>query len=138
MNVHLDASYLSEAGTRSRACRHFFMGWNTKDGNPIKLNGAFSTLCAVLCFVVTSATEAKLGEGMIYISNDTRRVRPPSTKTQIHCDIATAAGIANNIVKRQHLQYMEMRYCWVCDKLAQDAYNVKWHPGQENLADYQS
>jgi hypothetical protein len=26
----------------------------------------------------------------------------------------------------------------VCDKVAQDAYNVKWHPGQENLADYQS
>jgi hypothetical protein len=33
---------------------------------------------------------------------------------------------------------MEMRYFWVCDKVAQDAYDVKWHPGQENLADYQS
>ena len=33
---------------------------------------------------------------------------------------------------------MEMRYFWVCDKISQDAYNVKWHPGQENLADYQS
>jgi hypothetical protein len=41
MNVHLDASYLSEANARSRACEHFFMGWNTKDGEPIKLNGAF-------------------------------------------------------------------------------------------------
>ncbi len=40
MNVHLDASYLSEAGAHSRACGHFFMGWNAKDGNPIKLNGA--------------------------------------------------------------------------------------------------
>jgi hypothetical protein len=33
---------------------------------------------------------------------------------------------------------MEIQYFWVCDKVAQDAYNVKWHPGQENLADYQS
>ena len=33
---------------------------------------------------------------------------------------------------------MEMRYFRVCDKIAQDAYDVKWHPGQENLADYQS
>lgn len=33
---------------------------------------------------------------------------------------------------------MEMRYFWVCDKVAQDAYNIKWHPGQENLVDYQS
>jgi hypothetical protein len=31
-----------------------------------------------------------------------------------------------------------MQYFWVCDKIAQDAYNVKWQPGQENLADYQS
>ncbi len=33
---------------------------------------------------------------------------------------------------------MEMMYFWVGDKIVQDAYNVKWHPGQENLADYQS
>ncbi len=33
---------------------------------------------------------------------------------------------------------MEMRYFWVCDKIAQDAYSVKWYPGQENLANYQS
>jgi len=33
---------------------------------------------------------------------------------------------------------MEMRYFWVGDKEAQDVYEIKWHPGQENLADYQS
>jgi len=48
MNVHSDTSYLSESGARSRACDHFFMGWTPKDGNPIKLNGAFFTLCAIL------------------------------------------------------------------------------------------
>ena len=31
-----------------------------------------------------------------------------------------------------------MRYFWVCDKIAQDAYNIRWYPGLENLADYQS
>jgi hypothetical protein len=61
MNVHSDASYLSEADARSRACRHFFMGWKARYGNPIKLNGAFFTLCAILCFVAASAAEAKLG-----------------------------------------------------------------------------
>ena len=73
MNVHSDASYLCEAGAHSRACGYFFMGWNAKDGNPIKLNGAFFTVCAILSFVVTSATEAKLRalflnckEGMIF------------------------------------------------------------------------
>jgi hypothetical protein len=73
MNVHSDASYLSEADACSRACGHFFMGWKAKDGDSIKLNGAFFTLCAILCFLVASTTEAKLGtlflnckEGMIF------------------------------------------------------------------------
>ena len=42
MNVHSDASYLSESDARSRVCGHFFMGWTPKDGDPIKLNGTFS------------------------------------------------------------------------------------------------
>ena len=33
---------------------------------------------------------------------------------------------------------MEMRFFWVGDKIAQEMYDLKWHPGQENLADYQS
>jgi hypothetical protein len=33
---------------------------------------------------------------------------------------------------------MEMRFYWIGDKVAQEIYALKWHPGQENLADYQS
>ncbi len=33
---------------------------------------------------------------------------------------------------------MEMHYFWVGDKVAQDMYALSWHPGQVNLADYQS
>jgi hypothetical protein len=49
------------------------MGWSPKDGDPIKLNGAFFMLCTILCFVVASAAEAELGalfmnckEGIIF------------------------------------------------------------------------
>jgi hypothetical protein len=73
LNIHLDASYLSESNAHSQACRHFFMGWTPNNGNPIKLNGAFFTLCTILHFVVASAAEAELGalflnckEGMIF------------------------------------------------------------------------
>jgi hypothetical protein len=137
MNVQSDASYLSESDARSRACGHFFMGWTPKDGDPIKLNGAFFTLCAILCFVVASAAEAELDalflnckEGIMFCLT-LEELGHPQPKTPIHCDNATAVGIANNTV-------MEMRYFWVCDKVAHDAYDVKWHPGKENLADYQS
>ncbi len=33
---------------------------------------------------------------------------------------------------------MEMRFFWIGDKVAQNMYQIAWHPGQENLADYQS
>jgi hypothetical protein len=144
MNAHSKTSYLSEADAQSRACGHFFMGWTAKDGNPIKLNGMFFTLCAILRFVVASAAKAELGslllnckEGMIF-SMTFEELGHPQQKTQVHCNNLMAVDIANNTVKRQRSRLMEMRYFWVCDKVAQDAYNIRWHPGQENLADYQS
>ena len=107
MNVHSDAFYLSEADAGSRACRHFFMGWELKDGNPIKLNSVFFPLCAILHFVVASATEAKLGalflnfkEGMIFRMT-LKELGRPQPKTQVNCNNAIAVGIKNNFVKRQ-------------------------------------
>ena len=144
LNVHSDASYLSETKAHSRACGHFFMGWSPKDGDPIKLNGAFFTLCTILRFVVASAAEVKLGalflnckEGIIFRLT-LEQLGHPQPRTLVHCDDATTVGITNNTIKRQRSQSMEMQYFWVGDKVAQYAYEVKWHPGQENLADYQS
>ncbi len=31
-----------------------------------------------------------------------------------------------------------MRFLWIGDKISQEMYALKWHPGQENLANYQS
>ncbi len=62
----------------------------------------------------------------------------PQPKTPVHCDNITAVGIANNTIKRQRSQSMEMRFIWIGDKISQEMYALKWHPGQENLADYQS
>ncbi len=62
----------------------------------------------------------------------------PQPKTPVHCDNATAVGIANNTIKQQHLRAMEMRFFWIGVTVAQEMYAIKCHPGQENLADYQS
>jgi hypothetical protein len=144
MNIHSDASYLSETKARSRACGHFFMGWTPKNGDPIRLNGAFYTNTTILRFVVASAAEAELGalfhncqDGIIF-RQTLEDMGHPQPKTPVHCDNATAVGIANNTVKRQRSRSMEMRFFWIGDKIAQEMYDVSWHPGQENLADYQS
>ena len=107
MNIHSNASYLSESDARSRACGHFFMGWSPTDGDPIRLNGAFFTLCTILRFVIASAAEAELGalfrnckEGMIFRLT-LKELGHPQPETPIHCNNATTVGIANNTVKRQ-------------------------------------
>ncbi len=144
LNTHSDASYLSEAKACSRACGHFFMGWMPTDGNPIRLNGAFHVSTTILRFVVASAAEAELGAlyhncqtGIIFCLT-LADMGHPQPKTPMHCNNATAVGITNNTIKRQHSQLMEMRFFWVRDKVAQGMYKLNWYPGQENLADYQS
>jgi hypothetical protein len=106
--------------------------------------GCFYTLCAILRFIVASAAEAELGalflnskEGMI-IRLTLEESGHPQPKTPIHCNNVTAVGIAKNTVNQQRSRLIEMRYFWVCNKVAQDAYLIEWYPGQENLADHQS
>ncbi len=98
----------------------------------------------ILKFVVVSAAKAELGalfhncqDGKIF-QKTLADMGHPQPKTPVHCNNATEVGIANNTVKRKQSQSMEMRFFWVGDKLAQDMFTLQWHPGQENLADYQS
>ena len=144
LNIHSDASYLSEKKARSRACGHYFLGWLPKDGEPIQVNGAIFTLCNVLKWVVASAAEAELGalflnckEGKI-IRTILTELGHPQPPTPVHCDNATAVGIANNTTKRQKSKSMEMRFFWVVDQARLGRFAIHWHPGLENLGDYQS
>ena len=144
LNIHSDASYLSAANAHSRACGHFFMGWKADPTKPIKLNGAFFTLCAILRFVVASAAEAELGALFLNCKQATifrltlEEMGHPQPPTLVHCDNSTAVGIANNSVKKQRSRSMEMRFFWVADAVEAGKFDIKYYPGKENLADYQS
>jgi hypothetical protein len=123
LNIHSDASYLSEAKARSRACGTFFMGWMPTDGAPIKLNGAFHVSTTIMRFVVASTAEAELGAlyhncqtGIIFCLT-LADMGHPQPKTPVHCDNATAVGIANNTIKRQRSRSMEMRFFGLGTKL---------------------
>ena len=61
LNVHSDASYLSEPGAKSRAAGVYFMGDIPQDGKPILLNGNIFAVCGMLKFVAALAAEAELG-----------------------------------------------------------------------------
>ncbi len=88
-------------------------------------------------FVVASAAEAELGAlfhncqtGMIFRLT-LKDLGHPQPKTPVHCDNATAVGMASNIVKREQSGLTEMQYFWLGDKVAQEMYEITWHPGMK-------
>jgi hypothetical protein len=106
LNIHSEASYLSERRARSHVAGHFFLGSTPTDNQPIELNGAIYTLCGILKIVAALAAEAKLGalfmnikDGVILrlILTKLGHKQPP---TPVHCDNQTATGIANDTVKK--------------------------------------
>ena len=142
LNIHSDASYLSETKARSRLGGTFFMGGSPINGKPIQLNGPILIAASICKFVVASAAEAELG-ALFYNCQDGTilrlaleelgHVQPP---TPVHCDNSTAVSIANDTVKKQRSRAMEKNFFWTVEQVALGNFNVTWHPGQENLADY--
>ena len=54
----------------------------------------------------------------------------------MHCDKITATGIANDTIKKQQSRSMEVRFVWITSQVRIGNFDVQWHPGQENRADY--
>ena len=142
LNIHSNASYLSEPKAQSTARGHFFLGSQPQDNKPILLNGAIHTLCQVIKHVAASATEAELGgvflnaQQGLCIQRTLKEMGHPQPKTPLHCDNSTAIGIANKSIKKQCSCSMNMRYFWILDQIQQGNFDVIWRPGQENLGDY--
>ena len=142
LNIHSDASYLSEPRGRSRLAGYFFLGSVPKDDEDIKVNGNIYVACGVLRIVVCSAAEAELGALFLNIKEGKvlrmtlEELGHPQPATPVHCDNSTATGIANDSVKKQRSRSMEMRFFWVTDQVKNGSFRVLWHPGKENLADY--
>jgi hypothetical protein len=82
------------------------MGSILEDNEPMVLNEAFHTSTTGMQFVVASAVKAELRalfhncQAAIFFCQTLANIGHPQPKTPIHCDNATAIGIANNTVKR--------------------------------------
>eukprot|EP00957_Ditylum_brightwellii_P167226 12730292-Ditylum_brightwellii.AAC.1 len=96
LNIHTDASYLSEPNAHSTAGRHYVLGSIPQQGKPILLNGAVHTLCHVIKHVAASAAEAELagmfmnaqqGLSMCHTLLEMGHPQPP---TPMHSDNSTA------------------------------------------------
>jgi hypothetical protein len=142
LNVHSDASYLLEPKARSWLGGIFFLGKLPVNRRPIQLNGPIHVMAGICKFVVTSAAEAELGALFSNCQDATvlrltlEELGHPQPAMPVHCDNSTAVSIANSTVKKQRSRAMEKNFFWVADQVDLGNFNVTWHPGQENLADY--
>lgn len=114
LQIHSNVLYLNEPKACSTAGGHFFLSKTNNNNKPIFLNGAVHTLCTILCFVVAFAAEAELGMGKEIITT-LNKMGHPQQPIPIHVDNATIVGIANQTIKPQKSQSMEMRYFWIQD-----------------------
>ena len=60
----------------------------------------------------------------------------PQGATQIACDNQAATAIANDTAREKRTRHMSMRLNWVKDKVYQHVLDVRWRPGDSNLADF--
>ena len=142
LNVHSDASYLSEKKAKSRMGAYFFLGCMSEKNKDSFINGSIHLLCGILKLVVCSAAEAELAALFLNMREDKilrlmlEEMSHRQPATPVHCDNSTAVGIANDTVKKQRSRSMKMRFFWITDQVRQILFKVLWHPGAENLADY--
>ena len=59
--IQLDSSFLSQWDGRSNYGGYFYLGWNQKDNETQKINGAIAVTASILPLVVMSVVEAELG-----------------------------------------------------------------------------
>ena len=139
LRCHSDASYLSEAHSRSRAGGILFLGdADTTNG----VYGAIDYLSCIISTVVASAAEAEyaalflVGREAICASQTLTDLGFPQQATLIICDNQCAVGIATRSVKQKRSKSINMRYHWIRDQVDLEQIEIKWEPGATNLADF--
>ena len=139
LQVHSDASYLSESQARSRAGGISFLG---QDSQHKHINGAIHVHSSIMKNVVASAAEAEVG-ALFHNAQDACTLRQtlldlghPQPPTPIQTDNACANGIMNDTVKQKRSKAIDMRYYWLRDRVRQKQFKVHWEPGIDNEADY--
>jgi hypothetical protein len=137
LEVHSDASYLSEPKARSRAGGHFSFPSNTT-----RLQSPFHVTSTIINHIVASATEAELAalfintQQILILRNILAKLQHTQPPTPIITDNKVSHGLLRNTMKPRKSKSMDMRYFWIRDHINREIVNLIWLPGNINKADY--
>ena len=116
LNIHSDASYLSENNARSRAGGHHFLLTNKE--NPAN-NGAVLNISQIIKAFMSSAAEAELGalfinaKTAVPIRKTLKEMGHPQLLTPIQTDNKTAEGLINNKITSKETKSIDMKFHWL-------------------------
>ena len=122
LEVHINASYLSESKVRSRTGGHLFLLSYTVDP---KDNGAVLSILQIIKAVMSSAAEAELAALFI---NDREAIPArmaletmghPQPRTPMQTDNSTACGVVNSNIMPRRTKAQDMHFWWLRDREAQ-------------------
>ena len=137
--AHLDASFLTKPGSRSRAGAHIFLS----DDDPVpRNNGPVLSISQIIRFVMASAAEAELAalyitaREMVPLQNALEEMGWPQPKSPIQTDNSTATGFINNTIIQRRIKMIWMRLHWLRCHEAQGQFRFYWDKGSKNMADY--
>jgi hypothetical protein len=147
--VKSDASHLTAPKARSRAADHHCLSSFPKDPTTAPDpndpqppgNGAISILCQITHEVISSAAEAKLaalfhnGKEACPIRITLKQKGHPQPPTPLQTDNSTAFDISNDTVKQKRSKAIDMRFCWIRDRVRQQQFCICWKKGILNKAD---
>ena len=125
LHIHSDASYNSEAKTRSRSGGKFYLGNNALVHPNMHNNGSILNASTIMCNVMASASEAECGalfintKETVALRTTLHEMGHPQPPTPVKADNSTSVRFANKQIKQQNSKSTDMRYYWTQDRVAQ-------------------
>ena len=141
MHLHVDSdmAYLVAQKPRSNIAGYFSLGPHKHQPTP---HGPILVECRTLCHVVASSVEAEIA-GIFYNAQIAIPIRymlikvgHPQPQILIKIDNTTASSFVKNNITKKRSKSWDMRYYWLCHKIAQAMYKLDCESGKSNSADY--
>ena len=139
LNLHSDASYLSEPKAKSRAGGHFWLG-NKNDEHFNK--GAIVTLSSVIKHVMSSASEAEIAalfyncKAAVLLRITLEEMGHKQPKTPVTTDNSTAHGLIHQLLIPKASKSTDMHFHWLKCRVAQPLFDIMWRRATNYRADY--
>ena len=145
--ISSDSSFLSVSKARSRVGGYHFLGNKPDSSKPLAqqrllINAPIHVECSILRNVMGAASESEIAGAYVNARMGVEErimlweMGHPQPATPLELDNTTAFGILTKQLIPKRSKAIDMRFFWLRDRTNQQQFNLYWHKGDDNVADY--